>query len=473
MARRLRQVVEHLVEHAALDRVELLGDDTPITSVEFDSRSVGAGSLFCCLRGEHVDGHEFAAGAVASGATALLVDHRLALDVAQVVVADTRVAMGSVAAAFFGDPAEALTMVGVTGTNGKTTTTSLIASVLRAAGRSTGLIGTLTGVHTTPESPELQRQLAEFVEAGVTDVVMEVSSHALQLQRVAGCHFDVAVFTNLGRDHLDLHGTEERYFAAKARLFQPDLADFAIVNIDDPRGQLLRDVGAIPTRGFGLGDIADVEVTASSHSYMWRGQRVVVPIGADFNVMNSLAAATTAAHLGIDVPTIVAGLAAADAVPGRFEAIDEGQPFSVIVDYAHTPEGLEKAITAARRAMGAGEVTVVFGCGGDRDREKRPLMGATASRLADHVVITSDNPRSEDPMDIINAAVAGVSSDYRGRVVIEPDRRQAIDLALRQAQPDGVVLIAGKGHEATQTIAGRVLAFDDRAVARELLRDLR
>ena len=469
VSRRLREVVEQ----AGLDQIEIVGDDVSIASIALDSRLVTSGSLFCCLRGQQSDGHEFAAVARAAGATALLVDHRLDLDIAQLIVSDTRGAMGRLAAAYFGQPSRRLAMIGVTGTNGKTTTTSLIASILQAAGRATGLIGTLTGTHTTPESPELQARLAAFVDEGITDVVMEVSSHALELQRVVGCHFDVAVFTNLGRDHLDLHGTEERYFAAKARLFQPDLSDRAVVNIDDPHGRLLMDVAAIPTEGFGLADVNDVEVSATSHGYTWRGLRITVPIGGAFNVMNSLAAATACARLGIEPATIAGGLRATPVVPGRFEAVEAGQPFAVIVDYAHTPEGLDNAIRAARDVAGDGEVFVVFGCGGDRDRDKRPLMGATASRLADHVVITSDNPRSEDPLAIINATVEGVPSDYRGRVVIEPDRRQAIELALRQARSGDVVLIAGKGHERTQTTGDQVIEFDDRAVAQELLQALR
>ncbi len=469
MSRMLREVVEQ----AGLDQVVLHGDDAvAITSVDFDSRRVSQGSLFCCLRGAQSDGHAFASGARSAGAGALLVDHVLAVDLPQVVVPDTRLAMGHLAAAFFDHPARALMLVGVTGTNGKTTTTSLISSVLAAAGRSTGMIGTLTGAHTTPESSDLQARLADFVAHGVTAVVIEVSSHALELQRVAGCHFDIAVFTNLGRDHLDLHGTQERYFAAKARLFQPDLSDEAVVNVDDPHGRLLMDVGAIPTIGYGLGDIDDVTVTATSHSYRWRERMIEVPIGGGFNVMNSLAAATACDRLGIDAATIESGLREAASVPGRFEAVVAGQPFAVIVDYAHTPDGLEKAISAARQIAGDRAVHVVFGCGGDRDRDKRPLMGAVASRLADHVVLTSDNPRSEDPLAIIIATLEGVPSDYRGRVVMEPDRRQAIDIALRGARSGDVVLIAGKGHERTQTIGQQVLEFDDRAVARQLLQVL-
>jgi UDP-N-acetylmuramoyl-L-alanyl-D-glutamate--2,6-diaminopimelate ligase len=469
MSRMLREVVGQ----AGLDQVDIIGDDVAITSVEFDSRRVRAGSLFCCLRGAQSDGHEYAAGARDAGAAALLVDHRLDADLPQIVVPDTRSAMGWLAASFFRHPSRRLTLVGVTGTNGKTTTTSLITSVLTATGRSAGMIGTLTGAHTTPESPDLQSRLSEFAEQGVTDVVIEVSSHALELQRVAGCHFDIAVFTNLGRDHLDLHGTQERYFAAKARLFQPDLSDAAVVNRDDPHGQLLMDVGAIPTEGYGLSDVADVSVSATSHSYTWRGQSIEVPIGGEFNVMNSLAAATACARLRIDPAAIKRGLRQAPAVPGRFEALMAGQPFAVIVDYAHTPEGLEKAIGAARQIAVDAAVYVVFGCGGDRDKEKRPLMGAVASTMADHVVITSDNPRSEDPLEIINATMQGVPPDYRGRVVMEPDRRRAIGIAIRQARSGDVVLIAGKGHEPTQTIGGQVLEFDDREVARQILQALR
>jgi UDP-N-acetylmuramoyl-L-alanyl-D-glutamate--2,6-diaminopimelate ligase len=472
MSRRLRDVVEG----ASLGRFELLGEPDvatiDITAVDYDSRNVQPGSLFCCLRGANSDGHQFAEAARQAGAVALLVDHRLDVDVAQIVVDDTRRVMGWLAASFFGHPSRSLTMVGVTGTNGKTTTTSLITSILTSTGRATGMIGTLTGAHTTPEAPDLQAELADFVAGGTTAVVAEVSSHALELQRVAGCHFDVAVFTNLGRDHLDLHGTEERYFAAKARLFEPALSDTAVVNVDDPHGRLLMDARSIPTEGYSLADVTDVVVTATSHGYTWRGHRIEVPIGGEFNVMNSLAAATACSGLGVELADIETGLRHAAPVPGRFEAVVAGQPFAVIVDYAHTPEGLEKALGAARQAAGGARVHVVFGCGGDRDREKRPLMGEVAATLADEVVITSDNPRSEDPLEIINAAMGGVPPDYRGRVVMEPDRRRAIEIAIRQARSADVVLIAGKGHEPTQTIGDQVLPFDDRAVALEILRAL-
>ncbi|MCU1501996.1 MAG: murE [Ilumatobacteraceae bacterium] len=465
-----------LIDAAGLPDTALRGDgQAAVSSIELDSRRVAEGALFCCLRGEHSDGHRFAAEAVAAGATALLVDHPLEpfdRPVAQVVVDDTRVAMGHLAAALHGQPSRQLTMVGVTGTNGKTTTTSLIGSVLEHAGTRTGTIGTLTGVHTTPESPDLQRRLAEFLVEGKQAVVMEVSSHALTFHRVAGCHFDVAVFTNLGHDHLDLHGTMEDYFDAKASLFDPGMAARGVVNADDEHGRRLRREAAIPTETFSLADVDDLHVGVTNHSYTWRGQRVEVGIGGRFNAANSLAAATACAVLGLDAATIASGLRVAPAVPGRFEPVRAGQPFDVIVDFAHTPEGLRAALLGARPdadAAATGAVIVVFGCGGDRDRAKRPEMGAVAARLADRVVLTSDNPRSEDPAAIIGAILDGVPPGYRDRVVIEPDRRLAIAAALRTARPGDVVVIAGKGHEATQVVGDQVVSFDDRVVARELL----
>jgi UDP-N-acetylmuramoyl-L-alanyl-D-glutamate--2,6-diaminopimelate ligase len=470
MAQRL---LGDVLTEAGLSGASLRGDAaTPISGVVHDSRRVGSGSLFCCVRGDLADGHEFAPTAVAAGAMALLVDRPLALDVAQVVVPDVRLAMGPLAASFHGHPSRSLALVGVTGTNGKTTTTSLIASVLEASGMPTGLIGTLTGVHTTPEGPELQELLAEFRDAGKTAVVMEVSSHALALHRVEGTHFDLALFTNLGRDHLDLHGTVERYFAAKALLFEPSLAARGIANVDDIHGRLLVDGAPIPMVGYSLADVTDVEVSPVRHSYRWRGVRIDVGMGGAFNVMNSLAAAMVASSMGVSVEGVAAGMIAAPPVPGRFEPVHAGQPFDVIVDYAHTPDGLRAALSAARSAANGGSVIAVFGCGGDRDREKRPEMGAAAAELADRVVVTSDNPRTEDPVAIIDAVMRGVPAHYRDRVVSEPDRRRALAAALQVARPGDVVVIAGKGHETTQTIGTDRLPFDDRAVARELLESM-
>jgi UDP-N-acetylmuramoyl-L-alanyl-D-glutamate--2,6-diaminopimelate ligase len=459
-----------LVSDAALPTVVLRGDAaTPIAGITHDSRKVAVGFLFCCLPGTNADGHDFAAAAVTAGASALLVERELDLEIVQLVVPNARAAMGLLASAFWAHPSRSLTMVGVTGTNGKTTTVNLIASVLEHAGVPTGMVGTLTGKHTTPESPDLQATLAGFVADGRRAVVMEVSSHGLELHRADGCHFDVAVFTNLGRDHLDLHGTMERYFAAKAMLFEAGRSEVGVANVDDPHGRLLVDADPIPMIGFSRHDMSDLQVGPTSHSYVWRGQRVQVGIGGAFNAMNSLAAATACAALGLDSAVVAEGLSAAGTVPGRFEPVNAGQPFDVIIDFAHTPDGLREALKAARSAAGSGRVTVVFGCGGDRDTEKRPEMGHVAAELADRVVVTSDNPRSEDPVSIINAIIAGVPADYRAHVVSEPDRRQAFALAFQGATAGDVVVIAGKGHETTQTIGGDAVPFDDRAVARELL----
>jgi UDP-N-acetylmuramoyl-L-alanyl-D-glutamate--2,6-diaminopimelate ligase len=459
-----------LVGAAGQGLARVVGDaSTVVGGITHDSRRVQPGWMFACIPGATTDGHDHAASAVKAGASSLLVERVLPLDVPQLVVADTRQAVGHVAAELWGNPARSLLMVGVTGTNGKTTTTSLIAAVLRSAGTPTGVIGTLTGRFTTPEPCDLQQQLAEFVADGVEAVVMEVSSHALALHRVNGCRFAVAVFTNLGRDHLDLHGTMERYFAAKSALFTPELADKAVVNLDDVHGRLLRDAASVPTVGFTGEDVHDPDVSPTAHSYLWRGVRVRVGMGGAFNLMNSLAAATACAELGLTPQQVADGLASAGTVPGRFEPVRAGQPFDVIVDFAHTPDGLREALGAARRATATGRVIAVFGCGGDRDREKRPQMGEVAAELADLVVVTSDNPRSEDPLSIVNAVIGGVPQGYRDRVLSEPDRRRAFSLAFAAAGAGDVVVIAGKGHETTQTIGHQVLPFDDRAVARELL----
>lgn len=452
--------------------------DLVVRDITVDSREVRDGTIFCCLPGDRRDGHDFAGEAVAAGAVALLVERRLPLVVPQIVVSDSRAATGWLAASVFGHPCDDLTTVGVTGTNGKTTTSQLIGHVLGVLRGRAEVFGTLSGRFTTPEAPALQRALAGCRDDGVRAVAMEVSSHALALGRVAGAHYDVSVFTNLGRDHLDFHGTIERYFAAKARLFEAPLTDIGVINTDDVHGRLLFDTAEIPLVAFSMDDVTDVEIGPTWHAYTWRGRRVRVALGGEFNVMNSLAAATACAALDLDPSDVAAALSTAPAVPGRFEPIEAGQDFAVLVDYAHTPDGLEQALRAVRGTTGSdrgrtgGRVIVVFGCGGDRDREKRPLMGDVAARLADRVVLTSDNPRSEDPLAIIDATLAGVPDDYRASVVIEPDRRTAIGTALQIARAGDVVLIAGKGHETTQTIGDRVLPFDDRAVARALLQDL-
>jgi UDP-N-acetylmuramoyl-L-alanyl-D-glutamate--2,6-diaminopimelate ligase len=438
-----------------------------IRSITYDSRRVGDNTLFVCVAGLVVDGHDFAEAAVAAGAVALVVERVLPIDVPQLLVADARVAMASLAATLYGSPSQGLTVIGVTGTNGKTTTVHLLDSVLREHGWATGVIGTLTGVRTTPEAPELQAQLAAWRDDGREAVTMEVSSHALALHRVDAMRFAVAVFTNLSRDHLDFHGTMERYFDAKARLFSPVLTEQAVVNADDPHGRLLLDAAQVPTTPYSFSEVDGLELTAASSSFSWRGHRIVVPIGGRHNVSNALAAATAAGAMGIAIPTIAAGIGNAGPVPGRFEPIEEGQRFSVVVDYAHTPDGLQRVLAAAREVAPDNRVIVVFGCGGDRDRTKRPAMGIAAVEGADLAVVTSDNPRSEDPEAIIDEIVAGVSRS--SALTVEPDRRRAIGIAFEAAGDGDVVVIAGKGHESTQTIGESVVPFDDRVVAREEL----
>ena len=468
MATTLSAVAAALPAHALVDVVGPV--ETAVDDLTHDSRQVGPGWMFACVRGEHFDGHEFAAAAVDQGADALLVERRLALDVPQVVVADVRRAMGHAAAAVHHHPASKMRMIGVTGTNGKTTTTHMLASILRAAGSNERQIGTLSGVRTTPEAPDLQRQLAGFVNEGVDAVAMEVSSHALALHRVAGTRFDVAVFTNLGRDHLDLHESMEAYYRAKASLFTPELSDRGVTNLDDPYGRLILDVAAIDMVGFSHHDAPDTEVGIDQVTFTWRGRRVRVPIGGRFNVMNALAALTASEALGIDTDVAISGLAECPQVPGRFEVVTGPEhSFAVVVDYAHTPDGLEELLRSARALANRARVIVVFGCGGDRDVDKRPMMGAAAAEHADLVVITSDNPRHEDPQAIVNDAMSGIAARYRESVVTEVDRRAAIALAIAAARAGDVVVIAGKGHETTQTFGDVAVPFDDRAVARELL----
>ena len=484
-----------LAEHGLA--ASILGDaSTPVRGATHDSRDVRPGQLFCCLRGAAFDGHRFAASAVADGAAALLVDHDVrhdpgaasgdgAIEVAQLVVDDTRRAVGPVASLAWGDPSRSLVTVGITGTNGKTTTAQLVARLLDAAGLDAGIVGTLHGARTTPEAPDLAAVLDGFVVEGRSAAVMEVSSHALELHRVDGTRFDVVAFTNLGHDHLDLHGSPEAYFRAKAALFDASFAPVAVISVDDPHGRLLADTVAdragresVRVVEVGAVDVADVRVVADRHAYTWRGRRVEVPLGGDFNVANSLLALSIVAELRdadgepLDLDRAIAGLGELAPVPGRVEVVrsdaaDE-RGITVVVDYAHTPDGLEHLLGAARR-IAAGRVVAVFGCAGRRDREKRPAMGAIAGRLADLAVATSDNPRGEDPASILDEVVAGVAPGDAASVVVEPDRRLSIRRAIELARPGDVVVVAGKGHERTQDLGDRVVDFDDREVAREEL----
>ena len=473
-----RQLDELLASTSEIAINQIIGDaKVRVLDITHDSSKVSNGVLFCCIVGENVDGHNFAKVAAANGATAILVERRVEVDITQVVVSDVRSTMGYLAAELFNRPSEKLNVIGITGTNGKTTTAHLLASILRQHGWPTSVLGTLTGTRTTPESTDLQRFLAEELNRGSKAVVMEVSSHALALGRVEGTLFKAAVFTNLGQDHLDFHKSIEDYFVAKARLFTRQFTNLCVINRDDVHGSLLLDVISkdkeVRCESFGMSDAKDIHADASKISFDWQGQKIDSLMGGYFNVMNALAAATAAAKLGVTVSDIAKGLAAASAVPGRFESVSEGQLFSVVVDYAHTPEALQNVLLAGRKIVGKdAQVILVFGCGGGRDQLKRPKMGDIASQFADLVYVTSDNPRHEDARTIAHEVLQGVSSvsSVMSRVTIELDRRLAIGAAFGSAKPGDIVIIAGKGHEATQTIGADETPFSDVQVSRELLK---
>ena len=461
-----------------VERPDGVGSDRPnpvITDVTHDSREVTAGALYACVVGSSADGHDFAAAAVDAGASALLVERELVgpseASVPQVVVPDTRRAMGRFAAEVWGRPSRDLDVVGVTGTAGKTTVTHLLASILRRSGRRTSILGTLSGRRTTPESTDLHRILARERDLGTEALVTEVSSHALTLHRVEGVRFAAALFTNLGSDHLDFHGDVESYFAAKRSLFDSRRVGFGVVNRDDPYGRrLLAEGGSsgdLPMIEFGLDDVTGLVMGASGSAFDWRGRHIELPIPGRFNVSNAVAAATLAAEMGSDLDDIVGGLASVEPVRGRVERVvppgsATGTPvdIDVLVDYAHKPEALAAVLDMARE-VARGGVVVVIGCGGDRDRGKRPVMAAMAEARADRVVLTSDNPRSEDPLDILAEMRSGLVG--RGNVVTIADRAEAIRTAILTAEPSDLVIIAGKGHETTQTTGNTVVEFDDRA----------
>jgi UDP-N-acetylmuramoyl-L-alanyl-D-glutamate--2,6-diaminopimelate ligase len=455
-----------------------------VKTMTLDSRAVAPGALYCCVPGRSFDGHDFAPVAVQAGAVALLCQRPLEVPVPQVIVPSVRSALGPLADALYDHPSQAMTVVGITGTNGKTTTTHLLAAVFEAAGWHTATLGTLSGIRTTPEAPDLQATLAELRRGGVGAVAMEVSSHALSQHRVDAVHFAAATFTNLTQDHLDYHQTMEQYFSAKADLFANGRAEIAVVNGDDPWGRrLLTRLEADGRRvvTFSLADAEDVVLDAGGSRFRWDGVDLTLRLGGRFNIANALAAATTARTLGVPRQAIADGLVAVSTVRGRFEPVDAGQPFTVLVDYAHTPAALEEALVSARELIDQqsspgmvrpgmvrpGKLIVVFGCGGDRDPTKRPLMGAVATRLADLVVLTSDNPRGEDPQRILDDVRAGVGGP--GQLVVEPDRARAISQALFAAAPRDGVVIAGKGHESGQEIGGRTVPFDDVEVATAIL----
>lgn len=455
--------------------------EADISDVVHVARNVVAGALFCCVPGSRVDGHDLADEVVQAGAAALLVERPLPVDVPQLQVPSVRRAMGPVSARFWGDPSRSLAVVGVTGTNGKTTTVAILRALFEADGRRCEVVGTLTsrpgGPPTTPDAPELQAQLASWRDEGVDVVAMEVSSHALAMGRVDGTWFEATGFTTLGHDHLDLHGDIESYFEAKASLFRPERTRRAVIRADDEWGaRLLERVAAteVEVRPYRLADAEELAPTPVGSRFRLRGEPVDLPLPGRHNVANALCAAGIADWLGVEPGTVAAGLATVPPVAGRFELVDEGQPFTVAVDYAHTPDALQTVLDAAREraAAGGGRVLVVFGCGGDKDRAKRPEMGRIAAASADVVVVTSDNPRSEDPAAIAEEILAGVPTERRAHVSTVLDRADAIHHAARAARDHDVVVIAGKGHETTQTFADRVIDFDDRVVAAAALREV-
>lgn len=462
-----------------------------ILDVTHDSRDAGPGVLFACRPGSRADGHDFAPAAVAAGSPALLVERVLDLDVPQLLVPSVAQTLGPVAARVHADPSSRLMLLGVTGTNGKTTTSYLLESVLRAAGHVTGLIGTvqtviageaIDGIRTTPEASDLQRLLRRMVDAKVTAAAMEVSSHGLALSRVTGTRFAAAAFTNLSRDHLDFHPDLEAYHAAKANLFTPTYTDLAVVNVDDPAGRRIAKEAAarglrvtkVSVRGHVEADVSARDITLgparSAFTALLHGRPLAVTLRlpGSFNIDNALLALATADAAGTDPQTAVAGIGELTGVPGRMERVDAGQPFTVLVDYAHTPDSVASVLRAAR-PLTSGRIIIVIGCGGERDRGKRRLMGRQAAALADLAIFTNDNPRGEDPRSILEAIASGARWVASARWTVEEDRRDAIALAIDQAEPGDVVVIAGKGHESYQEIAGRRLPFDDRAVARSLL----
>ncbi len=478
-----------------------MGGDSEITSVEYDSRRVVPGSLFVAMRGETTDGNRYIEQAVARGAVAVVTDSAAAydaasngpLDAAVIEVPHGRRALATIAASIFGHPEQQVKLCGVTGTNGKTTTAFLLEQWLRAAGRTTALVGTIEyrlagevrpAPHTTPESRDLLALLAEGVERGVTDAVMEVSSHALDQGRVWGIPYDVAIFTNLTQDHLDYHGTMEAYLAAKQKLFDGSQAPaprVAMLNAEDPVEAVLAEAAQaagsrILTYGVDRGDLhaRDVRMRPGGMSFIAvtpAGETTLdVSLTGRVNVLNLLASLGAALERGVTLEQIAAAAPKLAPVPGRFEAVDAGQPFTVVVDYAHTDDALRNVLALARSLVApqGGRVLVVFGCGGDRDRTKRPRMGRAAAEAADIVILTSDNPRSEDPRAILDEILPGTAG-LGAAVHVEPDRAIAIRMGIREARAGDIVVIAGKGHEKTQTIGRAVLAFDDVAVARTAL----
>ena len=440
--------------------------DTVITGLCYDSRKVNKGDLFFCIRGEYHDGHDYASAAVDRGASVVIVDHELDVNVLQIKVEDVRSVMAEVAEIFFNFPAREIMTVGVTGTNGKTTTVNLLEEIASSSGEKTGIIGTLTGERTTPEAPELQEIIRSYVKEGKSFLSMEVSSHALLQKRISGMKYDLAIFTNLTVDHLDYHGDMESYYQAKLSLFTAEHADHAVINTDTSYGQRLAREIEIPFTAISSADIEVVKESFEGSIFKWKGELIEIQLPGYFNIENAYTAATAAHVLGFDKDSIVTGLSQAQAIPGRFEVVNlkEAGPI-VVVDYSHTPDGLQKVLQSAQRISGLGDVHVVFGCGGNRDRSKRPQMAAVSEKNASYVYVTSDNPRSEDEQTIINDVLEGFNK--KSDIYVEPNRRKAIMHAIQISKPADVVIVAGKGNEETQEISGEYIPFKDIDIAIE------
>lgn len=473
------------LSHLALPTAhQLIGEDVEVKELKYNSRKVEKGDVFCCIVGTFADGHQYAASAVEAGAAALVVERKLDIDIPQLLVPNTRIAMAEMAAAYYGYPARELTMIGITGTNGKTSTTYMLKAIAERMGKKVGLIGTIRNMigdviidteRTTPESVDLHRILRQMVDEKVDVAIMEVSSHSLDQKRVHGIQYDVAEFTNLSQDHLDYHKTFENYLEAKKLLFKQ--CKKAVINKDDPYAAAIMEGVRVPTITYGVREKADI--TATEIDIATRGvqfdfnyrnitSRFNVPIPGLFSVFNAMGAAGVSVCLGWNLDSIKYGLEHMVSVSGRLEPLPTGKSeFTVLLDYAHTPDALENVLKTVK-GFAAGRVVTLFGCGGDRDHAKRPIMGEIAGRFSDFAIVTSDNPRSENPMDIIAAVEDGVKKSGCEYVVIE-NRREAIEYALKNAQKNDVIILAGKGHENYQEINGGKHHFDEKEIVAEIL----
>ncbi|WHH58888.1 UDP-N-acetylmuramoyl-L-alanyl-D-glutamate--2,6-diaminopimelate ligase [Petroclostridium sp. X23] len=469
----------------AIEPEIVLGDrNVEISGIAYDSRKVNAGDLFVCIKGFKVDGHEFISQAIESGAAAIVSEKEITgLSVPLVKVNNSRRAMALISAEFYDHPSTKFNLVGITGTNGKTTTTYLIKTILEQQGRKVGLIGTnqnmigdriLPTERTTPESMELQKLFAEMVIEDVDDVVIEVSSHSLELNRVDGCHFEVGVFTNITQDHLDFHLNMENYLKAKTKLFQR--CKIGIINCDDTGSTYILENGTCKMMTFGIEQGADIKATELEITSKGVGFQTITPEGecrihlsipGRFSIYNALGSIGACMALGVDLNDIKQGLKVAKGVPGRAQIVETGKDFMVLIDYAHTPDGLKNILSAVKGFV-KGRVVTLFGCGGDRDKTKRPIMGRIAGAMSDFCIVTSDNPRTEDPMQIILQIEEGVKGTECPYIIIE-NRYEAIEYALRNAQEDDVIVLAGKGHETYQEINGKKYPFDENEIVKEIL----